>query len=107
MEYSSVYITTSDQSEALRIGATVVEEKLAACANIIDGVTSLYIWEGALQQCCEACLLLKTRTDLLGKLIARVKFLHSYEVPGVVVWPISDGNVEYLNWVKEMTLSEA
>ena len=97
------YVTTPSRDEALTIGRTVVQERLAACANVLDGMTSIYWWQGALEQAGEAVLVLKTRADLVERLTARIRELHSYECPCVVALPIAAGNPEYLDWIAAET----
>ena len=97
------YVTAGSRDEALRIGRTVVEERLAACANVLDGMTSLYWWRGVLEQAGEAALILKTRAELVERLAARIKELHSYECPCVVALPIAGGNPDYLEWIAAET----
>jgi periplasmic divalent cation tolerance protein len=97
------YVTAGSRAEALTIGRTVVQERLAACANVLDGMTSLYWWQGALEQAGEAVLVLKTRTELVERLTARIRDLHSYECPCVVTLPIVAGDPEYLAWIAQET----
>ena len=101
MDYFSIYVTCANEEEARHIGRTVVEERLAACANLLGKIESFYHWEGRLQQDTECALLLKTTGENLDRLTARVKQLHSYRVPCVVAWPISSGYPPYLDWVAE------
>lgn len=98
-----VYITTKDSAEALLIGRTVVEEQLAACANIVDGMKSVYRWENKIVEDHEAVLVLKTTEDRVTSLTARVKELHSYTVPCVIAFPIETGNAPYLEWIERET----
>ncbi len=98
-----VYATTGDAAEALRIARAVVEERLAACANIIDGMRSVYWWEGVVQEAGEAVLILKTTDDHLGALIARVKDLHSYDCPCIEALPVVAGNQGFLDWLANET----
>lgn len=98
-----VYVTASDADEAARIGRAVVEERLAACANVVPGVSSIYWWEGKVDESREASLILKTRSDLVKELTTRIKALHSYTVPCVVALPIDDGNPDFLNWIVRET----
>lgn len=98
-----VYATAGDPAEASRIGRAVVEERLAACANIIGGMRSVYRWEGAVQEAAEAVLILKTTDDRLGALIARVKDLHSYDCPCIEALPVVAGNQGFLDWVANET----
>jgi periplasmic divalent cation tolerance protein len=94
-----VYVTAPSPEEAARIGRAVVEERLAACANVLDGMHSIYRWRGRLEEAKEVVLILKTRAERLPELTARVKALHSYEVPCVVALPIAGGNAAYLDWI--------
>lgn len=103
MSASVVYITAANKDEAIRIGRALVEERLAACANVLDGMTSLYHWEGKLQEDHEAVLIAKTGEDLVERLIERVKSLHGYSCPCVVSWPIQAGNQAYLHWIHDET----
>ena len=94
-----VYVTTGDEAEADRIAATVVEERLAACANVIPGMRSVYRWQGKVERGQETVLILKTTGALSAQLIARIKALHSYEVPCVVTLVVEGGNPDFLAWV--------
>lgn len=104
MATTMVYVTAASRDEAATIGRTVVEERLAACANVLADVTSFYWWEGAVQEGAEASLILKTRPELVDALIARVRTLHSYSVPCVVALPIAAGNPDFLDWIVKETL---
>ena len=97
------YVTADSRDEALTIGRAVVEERLAACANVLDGLTSIYWWQGALEQAGEAVLILKTRAELVDRLTSRIRDLHSYECPCVVALPIDAGNPAYLDWIARET----
>jgi periplasmic divalent cation tolerance protein len=99
MTASLCYVTAGSRAEALAIARTVVEERLAASANVLDGATSIYWWRGALEQAGEAVLILKTRTELVERLTARIRKLHSYQCPCVVALPIVAGNPQYLDWI--------
>ena len=103
MTATMIYITASSPTEALTIGRTVVGERLAACANVLPGVTSVYWWQGEVQEEAEASLILKTRSDLVERLTARVKDLHSYGCPCIVALPIAAGNPDFLRWIAEET----
>jgi len=94
-----VYMTTADTDEARRIGQVLVQERLAACVNIIAPMHSIYMWEGALQQSQEAVLLAKTTRMRLGELTARVKALHSYTCPCIVAFDIDGGAPPFLAWI--------
>jgi periplasmic divalent cation tolerance protein len=97
------YVTAPSRDEALAIGRAVVAERLAASANVLDGSTSIYWWRGTLEQADEAVLILKTRAELVDRLCARIRPLHSYERPCVVALPIVAGNADYLDWIAAET----
>lgn len=100
----AVYITCSSRNEAERIGNALLDERLAACVNILPGpVLSLYLWEGAREQAEETVLLAKTMEDRFAALNRVVRGLHSYEIPCVVAWPLTAGDPDYLAWVESST----
>ncbi len=94
-----LYMTASGRDEAVTIGRALVQERLVACVNVLDGMTSLYWWQGAVQQESEAVLIAKTLSDRVPDVVARVRELHSYECPCVVALPISQGNPAFLEWI--------
>jgi periplasmic divalent cation tolerance protein len=94
----TVYATFADADEAERIARAVVEERLAACANILGACHSIYRWEGKVEDAVEVPALFKTTADAAAKLIERIAALHSYAVPAVVVWPIADTLPGYRDW---------
>lgn len=100
--YSTVYVTAKDADEARRIARALVEEKLVACVNYWP-ITSLFRWEGAIEEGAEVAMICKTRTDLLPDVIKRVKELHSYEVPCITSWKIDTGSESFLEWVGKET----
>ncbi len=101
--YIVVYITASSVQEAKKIGRKLVEEKLAACANIISPINSIYRWQGKICDDKEALIILKTKKILFKKIENKVKALHSYEVPEVIAIPIIEGSDKYLSWLKNET----
>ncbi|HVJ86576.1 MAG TPA: divalent-cation tolerance protein CutA [Caulifigura sp.] len=103
MNAALVYVTAPNREEALRIGRALVTEALAACANVLDGMTSLYHWNGEIQTESEALLLLKTRSELTTLVVKRVQELHPYDVPAIVVLPIEGGSNLFLSWIGEET----
>ena len=107
METSFVYITCGDLEEARRIARSLVDERLAACADIIDQMRSVYWWRGAVREDNEVVLIAKTRAALVEALIERVRALHSYDVPCVVELPIARGNPDYLRWLVDETADAA
>jgi periplasmic divalent cation tolerance protein len=94
-----VYITTRDSNEAKSIGHHLVASRLAACVNIIEGMISIYRWNGELQEDQEAVLIAKTTENRVTALIEAVKERHSYECPCIVSFPVTRGNEAYLNWI--------
>lgn len=96
-----IYITTSNKEEAKKIGRDLVEQRLAACVNIIDGMESIYRWEGKIEESNECVLIAKTHYSKVQKLTTRVKELHSYDYPCIVSMTITEdeGNKEYLDWL--------
>ena len=100
---SMIYITCGSRNEALKIARAVVEERLAACANIIDAMRSVYWWQGSVNEDDEVVLILKTTAERVEKLTERVKELHSYDLPCVVEIPLGGGNADYLDWIAAET----
>ncbi|MFZ5876412.1 MAG: divalent-cation tolerance protein CutA [Nitrospirota bacterium] len=94
-----VLITFPSQEEAKAIAAVLVNEKLAACVNVIGGIQSFFIWEGVLQDSSEVMGVVKTTQDRLDSLVSRVRSLHSYSVPEIIAVPIVGGDKPYLQWV--------
>lgn len=99
MKFYSVYLTAVSEAEAEGIATRVVGEGLAACANVISRIRSIYRWEGRLHRDPEAAAILKTTAGRLRALISRIRALHSYQVPCIVAWPIAAGHRPYLDWV--------
>lgn len=95
-----VLVTAPDPACAERLARTLVEEKLAACVNVVPGVRSFYRWEGAVQADDELLLVAKTRSDRGPALAARVKELHPYDLPEVLELPAVGGSDAYLDWVR-------
>ncbi|QOR94917.1 divalent-cation tolerance protein CutA [Thermosphaera chiliense] len=98
-----VLITASTREEALKIGRMLVEAKLAACVNIVRDVTSIYWWEGKVEEGGELLLIVKTTFEKLESLIKEVRKIHSYSVPEIIAIPVVAGNPDYLRWVREST----
>lgn len=99
------YVTCPHRDSAEKIAHELLTQKLVACANLIDGVTSLYRWEGEIRQDSETVLILKTTDDRLPELIATIRKLHDYNCPGVSAWPIAAGNPDFLSWIAGETAS--
>lgn len=98
-----ILCTCPDQTIAERIAETVVGERLAACVNIVPGLTSIYRWEGRIQHDAEWLLLIKTRQAVYSRLEARIRALHPYQVPEIIALPIQTGSAAYLDWIADNT----
>jgi periplasmic divalent cation tolerance protein len=100
-----VVLINAPPAEAPRIARALVERKLAACVNVVPGVTSFYVWDGKLSEDAESTLLVKTRRSLVAAITTAMKELHTYAVPEVVALPLlgGEGNPEYAAWVLENT----
>ena len=97
------YITAPNEAEALKIARALVENRLAACANIVKNVRSIYAWKGAIQDDAEILMIVKTQKALFHKLTEKVKEIHSYDVPEIIALPILEGSEDYLQWLREST----
>lgn len=95
--------TAPDTEQAARIGRALVEERLIACASLVPGLTSIYRWQGEVQQEGEVLLVMKTRRALVERLKARLPQLHPYEVPELIVTPVTEGLEAYCRWVRDET----
>lgn len=104
MSVVSVYAVFAGADEAERIGRAVVEERLAACVNVLGPCRSIYRWHGAIETANEVAAILKTTTAQADVLIARIAALHSYDVPCVAVWPVEKLLASYAEWVEDSTL---
>jgi periplasmic divalent cation tolerance protein len=94
-----VLVTVSNENMAQKIGRQIIEERLAACVNIIKELNSIYIWKNQIQEENECLLLFKTVQDLFPKLMKRIKELHPYEIPEIIGIPVVFGYEPYLEWV--------
>ncbi len=91
--------TAGSREEADRIAAALVDERLAACVNVVAPVTSIYRWRGAVDRAEEVLLVVKTRRALVARVAARIRDLHSYELPEAIAVAIEGGSPEYLAWI--------
>ena len=103
MDVFFVYVTAANEAEAERIAKTVVEERLAACANLLGAIRSVYWWEGKVCEGTEVALVFKTSDERKTALIDRIKELHSYDCPAIACLPITDGNPDFLEWIVSET----
>ncbi|HEX6292651.1 MAG TPA: divalent-cation tolerance protein CutA [Herpetosiphonaceae bacterium] len=94
-----VLVTAPTIEEAAQLGRALVEERLAACANLVPGLRSIYRWQGAIQDDAEVLLLIKTSATHLDQLTQRIVELHSYETPEVLALPVVGGSSAYLQWL--------
>lgn len=94
-----VFCTCPDRETARTIAAALVERQVAACVNLLPGVTSVYRWQGAVEQAEETLLLIKTTRDRYPDLEADIRARHPYEVPEIIAVPIDRGLPEYLRWI--------
>jgi len=94
-----VYVTCGSREEAERISDALVKEKLAACVNFFP-INSVFEWNGEIKQEKELAILCKTMGDKIPRLKKRVKEIHSYEIPAILVIEIKEGNEDFLDWVK-------
>jgi len=106
MSVVSVYAVFASAEEAERIGRTVIEERLAACINILSPVRSIYRWKGRIETADEVAAILKTHHWRSDALIARIAELHSYDIPCVVSWPIDKIVGAYADWVEDSVIRD-
>ena len=102
-----LYVTAANAEQARTIGEALVAERLVACVNILAPMSSIYWWQGQIQRDTEAVLIAKTRAELVERVVARVKALHSYTVPCVVSLAVEAGNPAFLQWIADETKSAA
>jgi periplasmic divalent cation tolerance protein len=100
-----VFVTAASLEQAEQIAHALVGERLAACANIVSPIRSIYRWKDEIQNDTEHLMIIKTRANLIAKIVARMKELHTYEVPEVIALPIVAGAKPYLDWVFESTVA--
>ena len=100
MAYIIVFMTASTKEEAVKIICALLEERLIACANIIDHVSSLFWWQEKIEEEKEVLAIMKSHESLFKKLSKRLTELHSYEVPEILALPIVNGLPSYLDWMK-------
>ena len=98
-----VFVTCGSEEEGLKIAHALIEERLAACVNLMSPIRSIYRWEGKVWDEKEWLLLIKTQRARLEDVERRVKALHSYSIPEIIALPIIEGSSSYLNWLTEMT----
>jgi periplasmic divalent cation tolerance protein len=103
MSAISVYAVFASEEEAERIGRQMVEERLAACVNILGSIRSIYRWQGAVETAGEGAAHFKTSHREADRLITRIASLHSYDLPCIATWPIDKILASYADWVEDST----
>ena len=106
MSILSVYAVFANAEEAERISRTVVEERLAACVNVLSPIRSIYLWQGKVETTEEVAAILKTHHWRSDALMARIAELHSYDVPCIVAWPIEKVVGSYADWVEDAVVRD-
>lgn len=102
-EFIVIFSTINSRDEAKKIAGELVREKLAACVNITDGITSIYEWKNELCTENECLMIIKSRTSLFNAVKDKIKSMHPYEVPEIISIPVTDGLESYLSWVRDNT----
>ena len=101
--YIEITTTVDSKETALKISGELVRQKLAACVQIIENITSVYMWKEKRETTSECLLLIKTKMDVFGRLAEELKKIHPYEIPEIIAKQIIDGSTQYLNWIEENT----
>jgi periplasmic divalent cation tolerance protein len=101
-----VLVTAPNDDEAARLGRALVEERLAACANLVPGLRSIYRWQGSVHDDAETLLIIKTTAERCARLTQRVIELHPYETPEVLALPVVAGSDAYLAWLRAQVAPE-
>jgi len=94
-----IFITTSTDEEAHKIAEVILNQKKAACINIVPKVSSRFWWQGKLDSAQESLLIIKTKTAKLNEIVSLVRAVHSYDIPEIIALPIVGGNQDYLDWI--------
>lgn len=97
-----IVLSTCSKEEKERLAKTLLENKLCACISMID-IKSMYWWKNKIEDSEETLLIIKTKDELVDKLIQELKEIHSYETPEIVVLPVERANEKYLKWIEEVT----
>ena len=101
MKINFVYMTVGSKDEATKIAKELVTSRLAACINILNNMSSFYLWEGEIQDDTEVVMIAKTTEDRMPELIEKVRSMHSYDCPCIVSLPVSGGYQPFLDWIAE------
>jgi periplasmic divalent cation tolerance protein len=106
LEHIVILVTTASSDEARSIGNALVQQGLAACVNVLPGISSLFVWEGKTDRADEVLLIIKSKSDVFEEVVSLVKKMHSYEVPEIIALPIVAGYRPYLDWITEAVKSK-
>ena len=98
-----IFVTTASSEEAQQISTALLQQRKAACVNVLSGVNSSFWWQDEIDSAQESLLIIKTKTSLLDEVIELVRQLHGYEVPEIIALPVIGGNRDYLEWVAQET----
>lgn len=101
--YIIVYTSCASAEKAAKIAQALVTQKLAACVNIVDNISSVYQWQGEIEQSKETLLMIKTQQTLFKRVQKAIQELHEYELPEIIAVPIEAGEANYLNWIQSAT----
>jgi len=99
----AVFMTAPSEETAAHIARSLVEDRLAACVQVLPGITSFYRWEGKIEEAAEWLILAKTTAERFDELKAKIESIHPYEIPEIVAVEVADGAQNYLKWVEEET----
>ncbi len=99
--YTLIFITAPNKREAKKISSTLLDERMIACANIINGIESHFWWKDKKEKTRECLIIAKSKKSCLNKIIKKVKSIHSYEVPEIITLPITGGYKPYLEWIEK------
>jgi periplasmic divalent cation tolerance protein len=100
--FKLIFTTCKNEAEARILARALIENKLAACVNILSNMDSIYMWEGEIAEATESKLLIKTKSDKMNEVFLTIKAMHSYEVPEIQVIDVATGNLAYFNWMDEV-----
>lgn len=103
MSFVCLLTTLPDPDTARQLARRLVEERLAACVNVLEGCTSVYRWQGAVEEAAETVLVIKTAQDRYAALETFLRQQHPYELPEIIALPVVQGLPEYLDWVRAQT----
>lgn len=99
-----VFCTCPDEDSAKAVAAELIENKIAACVSLLPGVTSMYHWQGKIEQDQEVQLLIKSKQQLFEQICQQIRSIHPYDTPEIIATKISDGDNAYLTWINETVI---